>query len=89
MLSLSEDGQSDVVEASILLLGVWMILNIDNNFFDGMVGRICPSGFGCLRPTCQIPGPHFCICLYGMVLSRLKSMINEMILVLILCVSGL
>ena len=44
MLSLSEDTQSDVIEAfnftSRYLDG---ILNIDNNFFDSMVNRIYPS----------------------------------------------
>ena len=44
MLFLSGDTQSDVIEAfgsvSRCLGG---LLNIDNNFFDGMVNRICPS----------------------------------------------
>ena len=44
MLSLSEDNQSDVIEAfnstSRYLDG---LLNIDNNFFDSMVNRIYPS----------------------------------------------
>ena len=44
MLSLSEDTQSDVIEAfnstSRYLDG---LLNIDNNFFDSMVNHIYPS----------------------------------------------
>ena len=46
MLSLSEDDQSDVIEAfnstsRYLDDLIWM--NIDNNFFDSMVNRIYPS----------------------------------------------
>ena len=62
MLSLSEDNQSDVVEA--FNSTSWYrndLFNIDNNFFDRMVNRIYPSELSKLRPTCQIPRPHFCI----------------------------
>ena len=44
MLSLSEDNQSDVIEA--FNSSSWYLndlLNIDNNFFDSMVNRIYPS----------------------------------------------
>ena len=43
MLSLSEDAQSDVIEAfnSTSSLSGWP--NIDNNFFDSMVNRMYPS----------------------------------------------
>ena len=44
MLSLSENNQSDVIEAfncTSRYLGD--LLNIDNNFFDSMVNRIYPS----------------------------------------------
>ena len=44
MLSLSEDNQSDVIEAfnsSSRYLDD--LLNIDNNFFDSMINRIYPS----------------------------------------------
>ena len=44
MLSLSEDNQSDVIEAfnsTSRFLDV--LLNIDNNFFDSMVNRIVQS----------------------------------------------
>ena len=64
MLFLSEDDQSDVIEAfnSTYLDD---LLNIKNDFFDSMVNRIY---------------------LYRMVLLRLKFMIYEMILILILCI---
>ena len=44
MLSLSEDNQSDVIEAfSSTSRYLDDLLNIDNNFFDNMVNRIYPS----------------------------------------------
>ena len=43
-MSLSEDTQSDVIEASnSTSLYLDDLLNIDNNFFDSMVNRIYPS----------------------------------------------
>ena len=44
MLSLSEDNQSDVIEAfKSTSRYLDDLLNIDNNFFDSMVNRIYPS----------------------------------------------
>ena len=44
MLSLSEDNQSDVIEAfNSTFRYLDDLLNIDNNFFDSMVNRIYPS----------------------------------------------
>ena len=44
MLSLSQDNQSDVIEAfSSTFRYLDYLLNLDNNFFDSMVNRICPS----------------------------------------------
>ena len=44
MLSLSEDNQSDVIEAfNSISRYLDDLLNIDNNFFDSMVNRIYPS----------------------------------------------
>ena len=44
MLSLSEDKQSDVIEAfNSTSRYLDDLLNIDNNFFDSMVHRIYPS----------------------------------------------
>ena len=43
MLSLSEVNQSDVIEVFNSTRYLDDLLNIDNNFFDGMVNRIYPS----------------------------------------------
>ena len=44
MLSLSDDNQSDVIEAcNSTSRYLNDILNIDSNFFDSMVNRIYPS----------------------------------------------
>ena len=44
MLSLSEDNESDVIEAfNSTSRYLDDLLNIDNNFFDSMVNRIYPS----------------------------------------------
>ena len=44
MLSLSEDKQSDVIEAfNSTSRYLDDLLNIDNDFFDSMVNRIYPS----------------------------------------------
>ena len=44
MLSLSEDNQSDVIEAfNSTTRYLDDLLNIDNNFYDSMVNRIYPS----------------------------------------------
>ena len=46
MLPMSEDNQSDVIEAfNSTSRYLDDLLNIDNNFFDSMVNRICPSDF--------------------------------------------
>ena len=65
MLSLSEDNQSDVIEAfSCTSRYLDDLLNIDNNFFDSMVNRIYPSELQLKKTTCQMPRPHFWICIY-------------------------
>ena len=60
MLSLSGDTQSDVIEAfnftSRYLEDLW---NIDNNFFDRWSTIFTLQNFSQIRPTCQIPRPHF------------------------------
>ena len=44
MLSLTDDNQSEVIEAfSSTSRYLDDLLNIDNNFFDSMVNHICPS----------------------------------------------
>ena len=80
MLPLSEDNQSGVIEAfNSTSRFLDDLLNIDNNFFDSMVNHIYLSEF-------QLNKASFFwiyIYLYRMVLCRLKFMINEMILILI------
>ena len=86
MLSLSEDNQSGVTEAFNSSRYLGDLLNIDNNFFDSMVNRIYPSELQLNKAYSQIPRPHFWIYiyLYRIVLLRLKFMINEIIMILIL-----
>ena len=71
-----------LLKPSILFLGIW-ILNIDNNFFDSMVN---PSELQLNKANVSYTNTSFFwiyIYQYRMVLSRLKFMINEMILILI------
>ena len=79
--------QSDVIEA-INCTSRYLddLLNIDNDFFDSMVNRNYPSELQLNKAIVSEPRPHFWIYIkqYWMVLSRLKFMINEMILILIL-----
>ena len=62
MLSLSEDNQSDVIEAfNSTSRYLDDLLNIDNNFFDSMVNRIYPSeggwsGGAMVLGTLPVPG---------------------------------
>ena len=87
MLSLSEDNQSDVIEAfNSTSRYLDDLLNIENNFFDSMVNRIYPSELQLNKANVSDTEAHFWIYIYQyrMVLSRLKFMINEMILILIL-----
>ena len=85
MLSLSEDNQSDVIEAfNSTSRYLDDKLNIDNNFFDSMVNRIYPSELQLNKTHVSDIKASFWIYIYQyrMVLSRLKFMINEMILIL-------
>ena len=87
MLSLSDDTQSDVIEAfNSTSRYLDDLLNIDNNFFDSMVNRIYPSELQLNKANVSDTEALFWIYyyLYQMVLSRLKFMINEIILILIL-----
>ena len=63
MLSVSEDTQSEVIEAFIsspVYLDV--LLNIDNNFFDSMVNHVYPSEFQLNKANIsEEPRPHFLI----------------------------
>ena len=84
MLSLSEDNQSDVIEAfNSTSRYLDDLLNIDNNFFDSMVNHIYLSELQLNKANVSdTEASFFWIYLYRMVLSRLKFMINEMILIL-------
>ena len=88
MLSLSEDTQSDVIEAfSSSPRYLDDLLNIDNNFFDSMVNRIYPSELQLNETNVSDTETSFLdlhLSIYRMVLLRLKFMINEIILILIL-----
>ena len=60
MLSLSKENQSGIIDAfNSTSRYLDDLLNIDNNFFDSMVHRIYPSELQLIRPTCQMPRPHF------------------------------
>ena len=64
MLSLSEDNQSGVIEAfNSTSRYLDDLLNIDNNFFDSMVNRICPSELQ-LNKANVSERPHFWIYIY-------------------------
>ena len=83
MLSLSEDNQSDVIEAfNSTSRYLDDQLNIDNYFFDSMVNRIDPSELQLNKANVSDTEASFLDLHVSM--SRLKFMINEMILILIL-----
>ena len=87
MLSLSEDNQSDVIEAfnstSRYRDG---LLNIDNDFFDSMVYRIYHSELELNRANVSDTKASFLDLRFSISddFVKLKFMINEMILILIL-----
>ena len=87
MLSLSEDHQSDVIEAfNSTSRYLDDLLNIDNDFFDGMVNRIYPSELQLNMAIVSDTESSF-LDLHLSIsdgLMILKFMINEMILILIL-----
>ena len=65
MFPLSEDNQSDVIEAFRSTSGYLVdLLNIDNYFFDSKVNHIYPSNSSKIRPNCQILRPRFWIYIY-------------------------
>ena len=85
LLSLSEDNQSGVIKAfNSTSRYLDDLLNIDNNFFDSMVNRIYPSELQLNKANVSDAEALFWIYiyLYRLVLSRLKFMINEMILIM-------
>ena len=87
ILSLSDDNQSEVIEAfNSTSRYLDDLLNIDNTFFDSMVNHIYPSELQLNKVKSQILWPHFWIYiyLYRMVLLRLNFLKNGMTLILIL-----
>ena len=63
MLSLSDDNQSEVIEAfNSTSRYLDDLLNIANNFFDSMVNHIYLSELQ--SPTSQIQKPHFWVYIY-------------------------
>ena len=86
VLSLSDDNQSEVIDAfSSTSRYLDDLRHTDNNFFDSMVNHIYPSELHLNKANVSDTRPHFWIYiyLYRMVLLRLKCMINEMTLILI------
>ena len=87
MMSLSEDTESDVIQAfNSASRYLDDLLNIDNTLFDSMVNRINPSELQLNKANVSDAEASFLdlIYLYRMYFSILKFMINEMILILIL-----
>ena len=87
MLSLSEDNQSDVIEAfNSTSRYLDDLLDIDNNFFDSMANRIYPSELQLKKANVSDTEASFLDLQLSISdgLSRVQFMINEMILILIL-----
>ena len=62
MLCLSEDTQSEVIEAfNSTSKYLDDLLNIDINFFNSMVNHINPSKLQLNKPTSQLSRPYFWI----------------------------
>ena len=86
MLSLSEDNQSDVIEAfNSTSRYLDDLFNIDNNFYDSMVNLIYPSELQLNKANVSDTQASF-LDLYLSISDcsvKTKFMINEMILILI------
>ena len=84
MLSLSDDNQSEVIEAlNSTSRYLDELLNIDDNFFDNMVSHIYPSELQLSKANASDIESSFWIYiyLYRIVFLRLKILINEMTLI--------
>ena len=88
MLSLSEDNQSDVIEAfNSTSRYLDDLFNIGNDFFDRMVNRIYPSELQLNKANVSDTEALFLdlhLSIPDGFILRLKFIINEMILILIL-----
>ena len=81
MTSLSDDYQTDIIEAFNSTSRYFDdLLNIDNLYFEGMVGQIYPPNLQLNKLILQIPMPSFSIHIYLflMVLFPPKFMIHAM-----------
>ena len=79
MLSLSEDNQSDDIEAfNSTYRYLDDLLNVDNNFLIAWSTVFTLQNFSKISPTCHIPRPHFWIYIYLYQMgTRLKFMITR------------
>ena len=86
MMSLSEEKQSEVIKAfSSTSRYLNDLLNIDNNYFDGLISQVYLSRLQLNKTKILLKlKAHFwiCICLFYMVLFHAKFMINAMVLIL-------
>ena len=84
MLFLSDDNQSEFIEAFISTWYLDDLLNIYNNFFDSMVNHINPSELQFRKAYVSDTEASFLIYIYvyRMVWLRLKFLINGMTLIL-------
>ena len=87
MMSLSEEKQSEIIEAFISTFRYLDdLLNIDNDYFDGLISQIYPSGVQLNKANSsetEAPFLHLHL-LFQMGLFHAKFMINAMILMLTL-----
>ena len=86
MTSLSDVKQAEIIEAfKSTSRYLDDLLNIDNQYFEGMVNRIYPPELQLTMLIPLIPKPHFWICIYLFQtgLFHLKFMISSMTLILI------
>ena len=59
MMSLPDDKQADVIDAFYTTSIFVDILNINNHYFDNMVGQIYPKELQLNKAIPPIPKPHF------------------------------
>ena len=92
MMSLSDDKQTDVIDAfNTTSRYLDDILNINNVYFDNIISQVYPSlqSSSLIKPIPLIPKPHFytCICQFLMILFLENIMINVTTLILKLSIS--
>ena len=90
MISLSDDKQAHVIDAfNTTSRYLDNILNINNVYFDNMVGQIYPSEFQLNKANTSDTEAAFldCICQFLMILFLPKFMMNVTTLILKLSIS--